>query len=1649
MKEQVNGVFTAGDETQPKTTLKKRWKRGLSVALTAALLASMSTTSVFASAGNPSAVSVTAQDDQKGTGAESTAVTVNDKNLKKALCRALEKTYSADVQITQSEMESLTELDASNYGITDLTGLETAVNMEKLNLSGNLLDDEKRYERGSTSTGFCSTLLKLKSMAKLKELNLSNCRLGDNYCAGGRPGMKTPAIPGNLSSVLEELKSLEVLDLSDNGFVGSMRFYVGVLGYDNLTSLDLSGNRINSLEGVQSRYLTNLKTLDLSDNYVFWDERDGSWHSPFMADGNTVKTDYQNQKNLAGLYCVYYAGNGLATNSYSNFSTAVVDQETKVVDLGSVCGGTVTVSLGGFANTNSTKATIDGQKATVTSLTDISTMGDANYQFTFSGLKDGTYEYPVEVMHMGEDKETYTLRFRMTSVPADDREDSAGIRDIRLQNAVCSKLGKDISSYVVTKDDMASLTTLSISNAENLEGLQYAVNLTSLTLTSKKLTEIPDLSGMTKLKTLSVFSNALEHVVDVSALTSLTSLSISAANGKELPDIGNLTNLKSLAVVYCDSDVLPGGIENCQKLTSFSYSYCSGTHSFPENIVTAAGTLSYSIQYPMEDAVFPLSGAAENKNVTELKVTVNNMEESKNVKVTGIDKNLTALTSLTVNSGMTDGMLPDTLGEAPALKTLSLKGPFSTLPQSIGQSESITTVSVTDAQQLPEVVGQISSMTKLTVNSCETVSAQIDYSKTALTTLSITQSGLMEVPSGELLPASLATLTLTGNKIQKMSGNGYEKLKNLKTLKMGDNRISAFPTALKQLSNLETLDLGLNYYGSIPQDAFDGMDYLKKVTLGSMLPLRKNADGSYYVDEKYEGTAAAVAKAEEITAKNNGSVTLEDFQASYFGQQYASLAYLDSSEGVLSDYLVEDRDVFAVLDPEVTSIKLKPVALFEDTVIEYDGKTYKSGEEIPIEHLENGANEITLKVSNDFVNHANADTATTYTVTLYCGSMISADELEEGHTYRIDYKLYKSGLSTLSMSSTYFLPYATVRYKNGKYEVRITTIKSSYISDLDYYDLDGLRQDAEAINVDTAADTAEYRMYTDSLTERMSISPFVVPMGYYPICDVVFSTNNIVDITDQMPSVDLADINGVVNKAQEIAAKRNVYTDESYQVFTDALARAQKAAADSTSTQDEIDAAKDALNAAIAGLTVDESKLADKTALKTAIDEAAAIQKGSHTDTAWNALQEAIADARNVYDTLEASQSEVDSAAKNLNLAATLFNNSGTASTLDKNNLQDGVYSVYADMIHANRQQTSMADNAINHTVKLEVVNGEYYVTLDFKGMNITLGDQTFFGYLSKLSYYDEGYTYSAETNMPEGKLTAAEVLSTQKNADGTDVIDSYNDADSLYPDLMKIKLVKSAVADADGYVPLQVFVPVMEAIAEGSGTQDVLMKVDWSSLKTVSMADTPSDSSPGNGNAGGQTAEAAIQKGQTLEQGALRYQVTATGKDAAVAVTGVVKKEAAVVIPASITVQGVTFKVTSIAAKAFQNNKKVTSVKVGSSVKSIGNKAFYKCTKLKKLTLGKNVKTIGAQAFAKCTKLTKAAIPSKVTKIGKQAFCGDKKLKTVTIKSKKIKTVGKKAFAGVHKKATVKLSKLSKKQKRSLKRKLTKSGIAKTVKIK
>ena len=68
--------------------------------------------------------------------------------------------------------------------------------------------------------------------------------------------------------------------------------------------------------------------------------------------------------------------------------------------------------------------------------------------------------------------------------------------------------------------------------------------------------------------------------------------------------------------------------------------------------------------------------------------------------------------------------------------------------------------------------------------------------------------------------------------------------------------------------------------------------------------------------------------------------------------------------------------------------------------------------------------------------------------------------------------------------------------------------------------------------------------------------------------------------------------------------------------------------------------------------------------------------------------------------------------------------------------------------------------------------------------------------------------------------------------------------------------------------------------------------------------------------------------------------------------------------IPATVTYDGITYKVTSIRSGAFYSLEGLTSVTIPNSVSAIGSDAFYGCTNLTSVTIPNSVTTIGSNAF-------------------------------------------------------------------------------------
>ena len=318
--------------------------------------------------------------------------------------------------------------------------------------------------------------------------------------------------------------------------------------------------------------------------------------------------------------------------------------------------------------------------------------------------------------------------------------------------------------------------------------------------------------------------------------------------------------------------------------------------------------------------------------------------------------------------------------------------------------------------------------------------------------------------------------------------------------------------------------------------------------------------------------------------------------------------------------------------------------------------------------------------------------------------------------------------------------------------------------------------------------------------------------------------------------------------------------------------------------QSQVDAMTQALNA-VANLFAD----AEKKYLYDMIQLAQNYTTSDYTDAYAADMKERIRAAQEVYNNAFATQTQVNEqyalllqaisnaqrkvsnavASETTSTSSPVSSDPETATEsgdleLDKKNLANGIYAVTGKMVKIDKSTASMSNDAINHTLKLTVKKGKYKLTMDFMGLNVNGS----YGYLSKLKYYKTGYTLDSY-GTPQGTAKAVTVDSYQLDDSGAKVSDSYG---TDYPNQVTFPLIPEALED--GYVPMQVFVPIMEAIAAGTGTQQVFLLLDWGTLKSTTEEDkafednqstgTESSSQGSTATTGSFTANASLFKGST-----------------------------------------------------------------------------------------------------------------------------------------------------------------------------------------
>ena len=181
----------------------------------------------------------------------------------------------------------------------------------------------------------------------------------------------------------------------------------------------------------------------------------------------------------------------------------------------------------------------------------------------------------------------------------------------------------------------------------------------------------------------------------------------------------------------------------------------------------------------------------------------------------------------------------------------------------------------------------------------------------------------------------------------------------------------------------------------------------------------------------------------------------------------------------------------------------------------------------------------------------------------------------------------------------------------------------------------------------------------------------------------------------------------------------------------------------------------------------------------------------------------------------------------------------------DVKNLPDGTYDIKSvgekknveALNFSQEDKESMAAAGLDtEKTKLVVKNGQYSVNVSFKP--ITFGGLT--GYLGDLKYYDGDKTHANRSEIKDNEFKDTTIVENYSENEKDPFINVYKKkfpGRTVYPKTLSYNVDKNKI-DVNNKLETftQVFVPVMESIFPGAGTQRMILKYDLSSLTTKTI---------------------------------------------------------------------------------------------------------------------------------------------------------------------------------------------------------------------
>ena len=458
--------------------------------------------------------------------AQVTTVNIPDSGLRAAIESVLNKTSNA--AITAAEMATLTNLNAQDSAISDLTGLETATNLTILHLWGNNITDISpvaNLTKLRTLSLHENTISDITSVQGLA--NLTTLRIGKNTISDISPVSRLTKLEwldapyNNISDIshIANLTTLTSLFLDDNNISDISH----LSGLSNLIELIITNNNIANLSPLVSNtgfdtddeiyvrgnplsypsIYTHIPALQAKDVYIDFDSRVATAPIKISGDMQTgnigtalaqplvVEVKDADSVVFAGVPVTFAVTAGGGRLSTTNTTTDAKGRAQSTLTLGNTAGtNTVSVSVTGVTQTITFTAT-----ATAPVVVSITPVADRTPIVAEAILNVVKLDYPnvssysdITATHLSAPDALYLNNRNITALKSGDFDGFTSVSELRLDNNQLTSLPSDIFT------GMSSLSNLNLFN--------------------NQLSSLPDdiFEGLTTLTTIRLGHNTVDPI---------------------------------------------------------------------------------------------------------------------------------------------------------------------------------------------------------------------------------------------------------------------------------------------------------------------------------------------------------------------------------------------------------------------------------------------------------------------------------------------------------------------------------------------------------------------------------------------------------------------------------------------------------------------------------------------------------------------------------------------------------------------------------------------------------------------------------------------------------------------------------------------------------------------------------------------------------------------------------------------------------------------------------------------------------------------------------------------------------------------------------------------------------------------------------